>query len=255
MKRVGIIGGGLGGLASACVLAARGYEVIVFERNDWLGGKAAVLEGQGFRFDMGPTILTLPSVLDRIFFEAGRDPASMLNLVRTRSSMALVFRRRLNARSGGRHIRDGRETLCLLSKNEVGRWIQEIYCALREAPSHFRQLLFLEVGGRPSGHVRRARNVPAWKSCRRAGYAARPFGRGSGARTYSGFARVPDGRSFHAVCGIGAQRLARRALRHRAHADARGCMVLDGWHPRHSGGACKLGEIAGRRIPDQCPAA
>ncbi len=81
MKRVGIIGGGLGGLASACVLAARGYEVIVFERNDWLGGKAAVLEGQGFRFDMGPTILTLPSVLDRIFFEAGRDPASMLNLV------------------------------------------------------------------------------------------------------------------------------------------------------------------------------
>ena len=81
MKRVGIIGGGLGGLASACVLAARGYQVILFERNDWLGGKAAVLESQGFRFDMGPTILTLPGVLDRIFSEAGRDPASMLELV------------------------------------------------------------------------------------------------------------------------------------------------------------------------------
>src|SRR5208283_4000324 len=44
MKQVGIIGGGLGGLASACVLAARGYEVIVFERNDWFGGKAAAMQ-------------------------------------------------------------------------------------------------------------------------------------------------------------------------------------------------------------------
>ena len=79
MKRVGVIGSGLGGLASACVLAARGYEVILFERNDWLGGKAAVLEGEGFRFDMGPTILTLPSVLDRIFREAGRRRADMLS--------------------------------------------------------------------------------------------------------------------------------------------------------------------------------
>ena len=82
MTRVGVVGGGLGGLASACVLAARGYEVLLLERNGWLGGKAAVLESQGFRFDMGPTILTLPSVLDRIFREAGRDPAEMLDLVR-----------------------------------------------------------------------------------------------------------------------------------------------------------------------------
>ncbi|HEX8296721.1 MAG TPA: FAD-dependent oxidoreductase, partial [Chthoniobacteraceae bacterium] len=82
MKKVGIIGGGLGGLASACVLAARGHEVILFERNAWLGGKAAVLEGGGFRFDMGPTILTLPGVLERIFAEAGRNVADALDLVR-----------------------------------------------------------------------------------------------------------------------------------------------------------------------------
>ena len=82
MKKVGIIGGGLGGLASACVLAARGYEVVVFERNEWLGGKAAVIESNGFRFDMGPTILTLPAVLDRIFAEAGGNAADALDLVR-----------------------------------------------------------------------------------------------------------------------------------------------------------------------------
>ncbi len=82
MKRVGIIGGGLGGLAAACTLGARGYSVVLFEKNDWLGGKAAVLEQDGFRFDMGPTILTLPSVLRRIFTEAGRDVEDALDLVR-----------------------------------------------------------------------------------------------------------------------------------------------------------------------------
>lgn len=82
MSRVGVIGGGLGGLASACVLAARGHDVVLFERNDWLGGKAAVLEKEGFRFDMGPTILTLPSVLEKIFQEAGREMSDVLDLVR-----------------------------------------------------------------------------------------------------------------------------------------------------------------------------
>ena len=67
MKRVGVVGGGLGGLAAASTLAARGHSVVLFERNEWLGGKAAVLEQDGFRFDMGPTILTLPIVLKRIF--------------------------------------------------------------------------------------------------------------------------------------------------------------------------------------------
>ena len=65
-ERIGVIGGGLGGLAAACTLAARGYKVVLFEKNDWLGGKAAVLEEDGFRFDMGPTILTLPVVLKRM---------------------------------------------------------------------------------------------------------------------------------------------------------------------------------------------
>ena len=82
MKPVGVIGGGLGGLAAACVLASRGRRVILFERNDWLGGKAAQLAGDGFRFDMGPTILTMPSVLRRIFDEAGARMEDYLELVR-----------------------------------------------------------------------------------------------------------------------------------------------------------------------------
>lgn len=79
--RIGVIGAGLGGLAAAATLAARGRRVVLFERNSWLGGKAAVLEERGFRFDMGPTILTLPSVLKRIFAEAGRDLQDYVKLV------------------------------------------------------------------------------------------------------------------------------------------------------------------------------
>jgi phytoene desaturase len=81
-ERIGIIGGGLAGLSAACTLAARGHRVTLFETNDWFGGKAAVLEERGFRFDMGPTILTLPSVLHRIFAEAGRKTSDYLDLRR-----------------------------------------------------------------------------------------------------------------------------------------------------------------------------
>src|SRR5262249_11749136 len=69
------------GLAAACTLAARGYGVVMLEQSAWLGGKACVLEAQGFRFDMGPTILILPSVLARIFREAGRRLEDELELI------------------------------------------------------------------------------------------------------------------------------------------------------------------------------
>src|SRR5437763_85100 len=80
--RVAVIGGGLGGLAAACTLAARGHAVTLFEQGPTLGGKAAVLAEAGYRFDMGPTILTLPAVLERVFAEAGRDLTDYLDLIR-----------------------------------------------------------------------------------------------------------------------------------------------------------------------------
>lgn len=78
---MGVIGGGLAGLAAACTLAARGHRVTLLEKNEWVGGKAAVHQQDGFRFDMGPTILTLPSVLKRIFNEANRKLEDYMELV------------------------------------------------------------------------------------------------------------------------------------------------------------------------------
>src|SRR5690606_33042020 len=81
-KRVVIVGGGLAGLASAVDLRGRGAHVIIVESNEHLGGKMNVLAEQGFTFDMGPTILTLPEVLCGIIRRAGRRVPDLIDLVR-----------------------------------------------------------------------------------------------------------------------------------------------------------------------------
>ena len=90
-QKIGVIGSGLGGLSAACVLAARGYKVVVFEKNEWLGGKAAVLHEDGYRFDMGPTILICPSVLRKIFAEAGRTLEDYVTLVKLEPQWRCFF--------------------------------------------------------------------------------------------------------------------------------------------------------------------
>jgi len=87
MAHVVVVGSGLGGLAAAATAAARGHKVTLCDKNPWLGGKAAVLhleapDGGKYRFDVGPTILTVPRVLRRIYAEAGKDQAAELPLIR-----------------------------------------------------------------------------------------------------------------------------------------------------------------------------
>jgi len=71
-KRVVVVGAGLGGISAAISLAADGYDVSVFEKNDHVGGKLNVLEKQGFSFDLGPSILTLPQYFEKLFARHGR---------------------------------------------------------------------------------------------------------------------------------------------------------------------------------------
>jgi phytoene desaturase len=67
MKRAVIIGGGLGGLAAALRLAARGWRVTVCERGPTFGGKMNVWRAGGFRFDTGPSLITMPWVFADLF--------------------------------------------------------------------------------------------------------------------------------------------------------------------------------------------
>ena len=66
-----VIGSGLGGLAAAIRLGARGYRVTVLEKLDGPGGRAYVFEQDGFRFDAGPTIITAPFLLEELWALVG----------------------------------------------------------------------------------------------------------------------------------------------------------------------------------------
>lgn len=71
MSAVVVIGAGLGGLAAAARLAATGHQVTVFEGAADVGGKLGVWERDGFRFDTGPSLLTVPAVLEQLFTDTG----------------------------------------------------------------------------------------------------------------------------------------------------------------------------------------
>ena len=69
--KIGIIGAGIGGLATAARLAARGFEVEVFEANAYPGGKLSQFTLGGYRFDAGPSLFTMPRYVEEIFEAAG----------------------------------------------------------------------------------------------------------------------------------------------------------------------------------------
>ena len=71
-RRAVIVGAGLGGLSAAIRLAAAGWRVSVYEQQDRPGGKAGTEERDGYRFDTGPSLLTMPYVLEQLWAEAGR---------------------------------------------------------------------------------------------------------------------------------------------------------------------------------------
>ena len=72
MKKIIVIGAGLGGLSAAISLRQSGYDVQIFERNAHIGGKLNLHKEGGYTFDLGPSILTLPHVFERLFQRSER---------------------------------------------------------------------------------------------------------------------------------------------------------------------------------------
>lgn len=69
--KIAVIGSGIGGLATACRLAAKGHEVTVFEKNEGPGGKMSEIRDQGYRFDTGPSLFTMPELVQDLFKACG----------------------------------------------------------------------------------------------------------------------------------------------------------------------------------------
>ncbi len=75
-----VVGAGIAGLTTAIRLARAGLRVTVFEKNSEPGGRCGRVHGDGFHFDIGPTILLVPSVLEELFRDAGRDVRDYLDI-------------------------------------------------------------------------------------------------------------------------------------------------------------------------------
>jgi len=80
-KHVVVIGGGLGGLSAAIRLAQRGFNVQLFEQNSHLGGKMNRFTAENYYFDTGPSLLTMPFVVDELFSAAGVIRSDVLEFI------------------------------------------------------------------------------------------------------------------------------------------------------------------------------
>lgn len=90
-KKVIVIGSGVGGLATAIRLQSQGYEVEIFEKEAMVGGKMNQLKGNGFTFDLGPTIVMMPQIYNEIFEVAGKNPKDYIPMESLDPIYSLTF--------------------------------------------------------------------------------------------------------------------------------------------------------------------
>ncbi|MCA1062895.1 phytoene desaturase family protein [Rossellomorea sp. AcN35-11] len=90
-KKVLIVGGGLGGMSTAIRLSSEGYNVTILEKGERLGGKLNKRGEKGYSFDTGPSILTMPWVLEKVFAHANRDLNDYIDIVRVEPGWRTFF--------------------------------------------------------------------------------------------------------------------------------------------------------------------
>jgi len=131
--RVLVVGAGLGGLAAAAHLVGRGFDVTVLERDERPGGRAGVVERDGFRLDNGPTVLTMPDLLAETFAAAGADLRDHVTLRPVDPMYRAVY-----ADGSVLHVRHGREAMteelrsfagpgAAASFGRFADWLTELY--------------------------------------------------------------------------------------------------------------------------------
>jgi phytoene desaturase len=91
-KNVIVIGAGIGGLATACLLGKKGYNVTLIEKNDKIGGRANLYSEQGYTFDMGPSWYMMPDIFEHFFEILGEDITQYLKLERLSPSYRIFLK-------------------------------------------------------------------------------------------------------------------------------------------------------------------
>ena len=80
-KTCAIIGSGIAGLGACIRMRNKGYKVTVFEANSFAGGKLSQEIKEGYRFDFGPSVFTMPQYVDELFIHSGKNPRDYFNYI------------------------------------------------------------------------------------------------------------------------------------------------------------------------------
>ena len=90
-KEVIIIGGGLGGIATAIFLSQRNFNVTIIEKNRNIGGKMNFFTKNGYSFDTGPSLITIPHIFEKMFSEVGEKMNDHLELIKINPLFRYMF--------------------------------------------------------------------------------------------------------------------------------------------------------------------
>ncbi len=133
MSRVVVVGAGLAGLSAACHLAGDGHDVTIVERGHEPGGRNGTLRHDGFTFDTGPTVLTMPHLIDRALGRIGRNLTDLVPLKRLDPAYRAVYH------DGSElHVRGTVEATTAEIRSRIGEedaaafgdfvaWLEELY--------------------------------------------------------------------------------------------------------------------------------
>jgi phytoene desaturase len=125
LKKCAVIGSGIGGLAAAIRLAAKGLKVDVFETNNYPGGKLREHFSSGFRFDTGPSVFTMPHLIDELFTLCGKNPRGYFNYTRLDTAFNYFFE-------------DG---TCIHAYSNIARFAQELEDKTSDTKESFHRFL------------------------------------------------------------------------------------------------------------------
>ncbi|MEO3757186.1 phytoene desaturase family protein [Mycobacterium sp. B14F4] len=125
--RVVVVGAGLAGLSAALQLAGRGRAVTVVERGEHPGGRVGRADIGGYRLDTGPTVLTMPDIIDDAFAAVGETTADRLDLISVEPAYRASF-----ADGSGLHVHSDRDAMAAEIERFAGTGQADGYLRLRK---------------------------------------------------------------------------------------------------------------------------
>ena len=138
MKKIAIIGSGVAGLSSAALLAKKGYDVTLFEKNEQTGGRLRMFKEQGFSFDMGPSWYWMPEVFEDFFQEFNYSSKDFYQLHRLDPSYKVCYKNEdITIPAGKQEVLDLFEQLEPGSKTKIAAFLGKAGIKYQTAMAHY----------------------------------------------------------------------------------------------------------------------